>query len=242
MVPCFGMQFALYGTNKNNNKRINIMVALFVVFTFIILIVIDIVVLKAQKRKHPAFADASKAVFNKNSLSLPERIFVSKGHTWAELVPGGFARVGVDEFVLKSLGKISVNYFAKEQTTVKQGEVIFQGTSGKGTFSFRSPIDGVIQDVNRNLTNIQDPYRNDWGVIISPSNWADNTKSLKNGQALVSWLKDEFSRLKDFLAVNSMNTELAGVTMHDGGNIMEGAVTYMKAEGLKNFENEFLTF
>lgn len=218
------------------------MVALFVVFTFVVLIVVDLVVLKAQKKKHPAFADSTKAVFNKGTLSLPDRIYVSKGHTWAELTPDGLARVGVDEFVLKSLGKIAVNNLIAEQAKVKPGDVIFEGASGKGRFSFRSPIEGTVKQVNKSLRSIHDPYRADWSILVAPSNWEKNIKTLKNGTALVSWLKEEFSRLKDFLAANSMNTELAGVTMHDGGNIVEGAVAYIKPDGLAKFEKEFLTF
>jgi glycine cleavage system H protein len=146
--------------------------------------------LKAQKRKHPAFEESTKPVFNKKSLSLPERIFVSKGHTWAELNPDGLAKVGVDEFVLKALGKIAVNNVVKEQTTVKQGDVVFEGNSGKGHFTFRSPIDGIVKEVNVNLKSVDDPYRKDWSLIIAPANWDTNIKNLKNGSALVSWLKE----------------------------------------------------
>ncbi|MGE5497262.1 MAG: hypothetical protein ACM3Q2_04295 [Syntrophothermus sp.] len=217
------------------------MVALFVLFTFALFVVIDIIVLKAQRKKHPAFAESTQAVFNRKTLSLPERIFVSKGHTWAELMQDGLAKVGVDEFVLKALGKVTVSNMVAVQTSVKRGDVLFEGTAGKGHFAFRSPIDGTVKQVNKNLRVVDDPYNNDWGVMIAPSSWERNIKDLKNGHTLVNWLKDEFSRLKDFLAVSSMNTELAGVTMHDGGNIVEGAVTYIREDGLKKFENEFLS-
>ncbi|MEI7811718.1 MAG: hypothetical protein WCJ01_04750 [Ignavibacteria bacterium] len=218
------------------------MVALFVVLTFILFVVIDLIILKAQRKNYTAVEGSTKAVFNKKSLHLPANLFISKGHTWAQRIEDGLVKIGIDEFVLKALGKISVSNMVQEQTVVRQGDVIMEGMSGNTRFQFRSPLDGTVKLVNRNLKIIEDPYQKDWGMVVVPSNWDNNVKSLNTGLAVVNWMKEEFSRLKDFLSVNSYNTELVGVTMHDGGNIMEGSVTNIKDDGLKVFEKDFLSF
>ncbi|MGE5400295.1 MAG: hypothetical protein ACM3S2_07815 [Ignavibacteriales bacterium] len=220
------------------------MVALFVVLTFVLFIVVDIFVLKAQRKSHPALTKSPGAVFNKGSISHPELVYVSKGHTWIQPLTDGTARVGIDDFVLKALGKLSITKIAPEQSRVKRGETILEGTCGNTSVSFRSPVDGTVKSVNKGILNktLSEPYQSGWGLVISLSNWEGNLKDLKTGTTLNSWLKDEVSRLKDFLAVSSLKPELAGITMHDGGNIVEGAVSNIDAESMKNFEKEFLTF
>ncbi|MCU7496891.1 MAG: hypothetical protein HF314_14325 [Ignavibacteria bacterium] len=220
------------------------MVALFVLLTFALFVVIDIFVLKAQKKSHPAFEKTPGAVFNKGSIAIPKEVYVSKGHTWAEKLQDGTLKIGVDDFALKALGRLSITKIASGETKVKQGEVIIEGACSNNPFSFRSPVDGTVKLVNSAILNkpLTEPFTNGWALVIDPSNWEMNSKVLKTGESLSAWLKEEFRRLRDFIELSSIKPELAGVTMHDGGNIVEGAVSNVSPEGLKNFENEFLTF
>lgn len=220
------------------------MVAIFVLLTFITFIVIDHIVLKLQNKKHPAFIDNTpKAVFNKGSIFSPENVFVSRGHTWAELLKDGTVKIGIDDIIVKALGKFKLNFISGEGTVVKQGDAVINGTFNGVNFKFRTPVDGKIKKINNDLTGkfIDDPF-SQWGIIVEPDNFEKNKKSLKTGEELSKWLKDEFSRLKDFLGHHPVKPELAGITMHDGGNIIEGALVNVSSEGLKSFETEFLTF
>jgi len=230
---------------KETYKKLRInMTALFVVFTFVLFIIIDIIVLKAQRKKHPAFDLSPIVVFNKSSLLHPEKFFVSSGHTWAQILQDGLVKIGIDDFVLKALGKLSIIDIAKENTVVKKGDIVLQGAFGRKRVTFRSPIDGVVKTANKEIIGklVNDPYKKNWGLILAPTNIEENFKSLKSGKELVEWLKEEFIRLKDFLSISIPKLELPGVTMHDGGNIVEGAVANINEEGVHNFEKEFLTF
>lgn len=220
------------------------MVALFVLLTFVLFVVVDIFVLKAQKKSHPAFEKTTGAVFNKGSIAIPNQVFVSKGHTWAQALQDGTVKVGVDDFALKALGKLSITKIASELTSVKQGEVILEGTCSGRSFKFRSPVEGTVKAVNSGILNkaLTEPFTSGWGLIITPSNWESNKKALKTGESLSAWVKEEFKRLRDFIEMSTVKPELVGVTMHDGGNIVEGAIANISTDGLKNFENEFLTF
>ncbi|HEX2867067.1 MAG TPA: hypothetical protein VHO03_08490 [Ignavibacteriales bacterium] len=220
------------------------MVALFVLLTFALFVVIDIFVLKAQKKSHPAFEKTPGAVFNKSSIAFPNQVYVSNGHTWAQQLQDGTVKVGVDDFALKALGRLSVTRIASELTKVKQGDVILEGTCSNNSFKFRSPVEGTVKLVNESILNrtLSEPFTNGWGLIITPSNWEASRKALKTGESLSAWLKEEFRRLRDFIEMSTVKPELVGVTMHDGGNIVEGAISNISKEGLKNFENEFLTF
>lgn len=224
------------------------MVALFVLLTFILFVVIDIFVLRAQKKAHPAFERNSvlnhtSMVFNKYSISSPDNIFVSKGHTWAEKIEDGLVKIGLDDFVMKALGKFTVENIAEANRTVKAGDVILEGAFNGKKIALRSPVSGVVTSVNASLLGkeINDPYA-DWSVIVNPSSFHTESQNLVSGKQLANWMKDEFRKLKDFLTENTVNVELAGVTMQDGGNVIEGALQNIKEDAIKKFEAEFLTF
>ena len=224
------------------------MVALFVLLMFILFIVIDIFVLKAQKKTHPAFEVepqfTSSSVFTKNTIVTPEGFYFSQGHTWAKEDEYGMVKVGVDDFILKALGKFKYHQTAAPGSKIKKGDVIFEGGRGKDTFKFRSPVDGIVRMANSSVIgiNLTEPYENSWGILVEPNNFATNKASLISGSKISEWMKEEFNRFKEFLNVHTMKPELAGLTMQDGGNIVEGAISSINTEGLKDFEKEFLSF
>ncbi len=220
------------------------MVAIFVVLTFVLFIGIDFLVLKAQKKEHPAFANESSAVFSKRNIFAPLEIYLSAGHTWAKALKEGLVRIGIDDFAAKALGRVHLTSLVSEGAAVKQGEPVLAGKIHGKSVYFRSPIDGKVISVNKTLSEkaVENPYGEDWGIEIEASNLAENAKNLKSGTQVSNWLKEEFTRLKDFLSVNTANAELAGLTMADGGNVAEGAVSNLNEEAVKSFENDFLKF
>jgi glycine cleavage system H lipoate-binding protein len=220
------------------------MVAIFVVLTFLLFIGVDFLVLRAQKKEHPAFASESSAVFSKRNIFAPLEVYLSAGHTWAKAIKESLVRIGVDDFAAKALGRMQLVSLVSEGSFVKQGEPVFEGRIHGKSVYFRSPIDGKVRSVNRSLEGraVENPYDEDWGIEVEANNLTENEKSLKSGKQGSAWLKEEFTRLKDFLSVNTANSELAGLTMADGGNVTEGAVSNLNEQAVKSFENEFLKF
>lgn len=222
------------------------MVALYVLLGFILLLVIDYFVIRGEKKFHPAFQKkyeiVENVVFDNISVTVPADSYVSKGHTWAEMLGNGLIKIGVDEFVLKSVGKFMVTNLIKQGTVVKKGDVIIEAKLGDKSLSFRSPVDGTVNFVNDDLVGktVSDPYGEDWGVMVTPINFEKNAASLKANEKVVEWMKNEFIRLKSYLVESSAQPQLAGVTMLDGGKMLEGAVAHLNKESVKKFEDEFL--
>ena len=222
------------------------MVALYVLLGFILLLVIDYFVIRAEKKYHPAFKKSfevvENVVFDNISVKVPADSYVSKGHTWAELQGNGMLKVGIDEFVLKSMGKFVVTNIAKTGTLLKKGDVIIEAKLGNQDLNFRSPVDGTVNFINDDLIGktISDPYGKDWGIMVSPVNFEKNAVLLKANEKVVDWMKNEFIRLKNYVIENSVKPQLAGVTMLDGGKLMEGAVAQLDKDSVKKFEDEFL--
>jgi glycine cleavage system H lipoate-binding protein len=222
------------------------MVALYVLLGFLLLLVIDYFVLKGEKKYHPAFQKSFEVVedvvFDNISVTIPADSYVSKGHTWAELQGNGLIKVGVDDFILKSLGKFIVTKLAKSGSVIKKGDVIIEAKLGDKSLNFRSPVDGTVNFINDDLVGktISDPYGDDWGIMLSPINFEKNAATLKTNEKVVEWMRSEFARLKSYLLQSTAQPSLTGVTMFDGGKMIEGAVAHLNKESIKKFEDEFL--
>ena len=230
------------------------MVALYVLLGFILLLLIDAFVIRAEKKYHPAFKKKyeiiENVVFDNISVAVPADSYISKGHTWAELLGNGLVKIGIDEFVLKSIGKFIVTKISKPGTLLKVGDPVIEVKLGEKTVTLRAPIDGTVNYTNDNLIgkSISDPYGEDWGVIMSPVNFDKNAAMLRTNENLVEWMESEFLKLKHYLRDNLLptylpgqNVHLAGATMLDGGKIVEGAVSQLNQESIKKFEDEFLS-
>ncbi len=223
------------------------MVALFVLLTFVLFIVVDYFVLKAQKKTHPAFAAENERsnmlVFSRESVAPPLGLLLSKGHTWVQKNEYGLLKVGVDDFIMKALGALKIQSVAAENSVIKKGDAIMEGMIGDKKVSFRSPVTGTVKLINQKIVNnnITDPYGDDWGLLIVPKDFQTDLTSLMSESNAVKWMKEEFRKLKDFIAQHSLKPELVGSTMYDGGNVVEGVVSSLTEDSIQDFEKEFLT-
>lgn len=222
------------------------MVALYVLLGFILLMIIDYFIIRGEKKYHPAFQKSyevvENVVFDNMSVAVPADTFVSKGHTWAELQGNGTIKIGIDEFILKSVGKFMVTGMSRPGTVVRKGDQIIEAKLGDKSLNFYSPVDGTVNFINDDLIGktFSDPYREDWGIIVTPVNFDKNAASLKTNEKVVDWMREEFIRLKNYLIESSAQPKLAGVTMLDGGKLVEGAAAHLDKESIKKFEDEFL--
>ncbi|MFA5405679.1 MAG: hypothetical protein WC358_12170 [Ignavibacteria bacterium] len=216
------------------------MVLIFLIIAITLMILIDIFVIRARKTN---LAYTSPSVFNKRSLIAPEGYYFSKGHVWAKLMSSDKIKTGIDDFVIHALGKILITEFSPAGTRVKKGDVLIKGKFDSKTVNFLSPVNGTIDSVNRDILGkvINDPYNNDWGVVIKTNDVNNALIPFLMGNSAVTFMKNEFKKLKDFLVMNSNKPELVGVTMYDGGNVMEGAIANLDENGMKDFEAMFLT-
>lgn len=215
------------------------MVALFVVLTFLFFILIDLLVLKAQGKEHPAFA---VKVFDKRFF-FPAEAILSTGHLWLQKAQNGLYKLGIDEFILKALGKLHLVPLKAEGDSVNKGEPIIQAVFGNRTITFRAPVDGSIHFINKNINKkpVDDPYGDDWALLIEPKNdLLISSAFLKRGNDAIKWLQDEFNRFRDFISAKAGMPELAGVTLQDGGNIVEGVLRSFDDNTIKEFEEQFL--
>jgi glycine cleavage system H lipoate-binding protein len=216
------------------------MVIILLLIAIAIMVLIDILVIRAKSAK---LALTSPSVFNKRSLIAPEGYYFSKGHVWAKLMNREKIKTGIDDFVIHALGKILVSEIVPAGSKIRKGGVMIKGKFDSKTVSFLSPVDGTIDSINNDLIGkiINDPYNNDWGVVIKTDDVNKALVPFYVGNNAIGWMKDEFKKLKDFLVMNSYKPELVGVTMYDGGNVMEGAIAHLDENSMNDFEAMFLS-
>jgi len=224
------------------------MVALFVVATIIVFFIVDYFVERAEKRKKvavPAIETTPKPRF-----IIPKDYFFGKGHVWIELLSGGFARVGLDDFVQKIVGRIDDVTFTSVNSQITKGDKLFMLQQGEKAMSFRAPISGKVISFNEELVNSPDvlrkkPYADGWVAIMEPSN-LDEIRSLPKGTDAAQWLREEIKKFRNFITQQVGRSGFAGVpspagvTLMDGGIPVEGAMEHSSTETWQKFEDNFL--
>lgn len=220
------------------------MVAISVVLAFLFFISVDMLILKLNGKVHPAFekdtSETGSIIFNTN-IEIPKEILISEGHTWIKKLSRGLIQIGIDNFIQPYLKNIHASESIKPGKELKKGEIIIEGSIGNKNIKFLSPIDGIIKSLNysRKENKARDPYL-DWQLMIQPENSIEQNSFLSGSKA-VSWMKEEFLKLEDFLTAHSGQTDLAGVTMYDGGKPVENKVESIIENNIEEFQDKFIT-
>ncbi len=226
------------------------MVALFVLLTFILIITINLIVTKVREKKISVFEEtfpepATKTVFSKESIYVPQGLYYSHGHTWLNFIEDGRVKLGIDDFLNKILKPRKIVLLKSEGDKVNRGEPIFEVITNHSKVRIYSPIDGVITSLNKNIINNpglikENPYRDSWFIEIEPGDVKYTLPTFKIGKEVVSWMKEEVNRFKDMLTHLNPKPSLVGATLYDGGNIVEGVVKFLDEASISRFEEEFL--
>jgi glycine cleavage system H lipoate-binding protein len=212
------------------------MVVLLIILTFIAAILIEMYI---ERTKEPAevVSTASPKVFTKKNLFIPDGYKISSQHIWINQ-SGKDYKIGLDNFIIDALGQIYVKQIRQAGEKIDKGDIIATVNISGRTLHFRSPISGVINYVNPKLMNsaVKDPYYEDYLYSVAQVN--EKPEMLLFGNEAVNWIKSEFRRLKEFLADTPYKP--VGVTMYDGGNVVEGIVSSLDDDSLLQFEETFL--
>lgn len=220
------------------------MVGIFILSTFIICIIVDVLILKLQNKEHPAFGKGftdDLLRFLNFSIDIPTDIFFSKAHSWVQKNEIGLVKIGIDDFLYKTVGEFQLTNFADIKKEINKGDTIFEISVNKKLIKIFSPIDGKVKSINQKIVNktLSNPYT-EWGVLLEPNNYKNDIKEFTKNNDTILWMKEELSKFKKFLNDNLNKSELVGSTMYDGGLVVNGVISYLPDTEIKEFENQFL--
>lgn len=186
-------------------------------------------------------------VFNESSVNVPEGLYFDKTHTWAFMEQDGTVKIGIDDFLNHVTGPVSRVVMKSPGDKVKKGESVFTLVKNGKQLVIQAPISGKIAEINEDLvTNpsllSSSPYLEGWVYLIKPSNWQREIQFMAMAKKYKEWLRNEFIRLKDFIAVSlSPNSlEYAHVTLQDGGEIIDHVLSELTPEIWEEFQTNFI--
>ena len=190
--------------------------------------------------KHAEFITA-------DSIQIPQGLFFSKYHTWAYLGSNGEAKVGLDDFLLRFTGEVTIKHFKNPGEKINKGDVLTLINKNGKNLRILSPISGEIQRENTSVfenkeTLKTDPYKQGWMYSIKPSDWKAETNSYYLAEDATKWAKQEMERFKDFLSVSLTKylPQPVSVVLQDGGEIADQALAELPEEIWNEFQEEFL--
>lgn len=152
---------------------------------------------------------------SQHEFNVPAGIFVSRNHTWVNVEMNGTARVGIDDFVRKTIGKIDAVVLPKLNKEIKKGEVLFSLKHHSRTIDISSPISGTVTLVNTEQLEHPElialnPFELSWMCCIEPSNLSEELRSLKIGADSINWYREEVDKYSEIVkAVEKENRQAA---------------------------------
>jgi glycine cleavage system H lipoate-binding protein len=233
--------FSRPGACPQGERRLN-MVVLLVLATFLILILIDYllhrgqvaaVVAEPKRGLVPAF-DASLV----GGFVLRGEVAYHPGHTWAMDEGRNIARIGLDDFAVKLLGKVESMVLPQLNRWIRQGQKIFTFTCHGKTVEMLSPIEGEVIAINRKAienpdTVSSDPYGKGWLLAVKAPQIETNLKNLLTGRLAVRWMEEASERLR------SMLPQLAGAVAQDGGLPVSDILAHLDSQSWSEVTKEF---
>ena len=135
---------------------------------------------------------------------IPGGALISGGHCWASLAEDGTAKVGLDDFARKAIGRIESIEFPDKGTKVKAGDPLFSVAQGGRHIRFQAPISGTVVKNNEQLPTGGDgigdfAYGENWVCMIEGDDLDAELGELKIGKAAVADLQEEIGRFQEFL-------------------------------------------
>jgi glycine cleavage system H lipoate-binding protein len=200
--------------------------------------------LQTKAREQPQELFASTVVRD-DLVETPAGLFFGPGHTWTRIEPDGSVCVGIDDFVGKILGHVDGVDVVPVGTAVGHRDAAFVLRQRDKSAAFVSPCDGVVTRVNEEALQNPDAIRNDpygtsWLLRVRPQRLAEGVRKLRIGEDAQSWMREEVSRLIQFLERQSI-ADGVGVTLHDGGVPVQDVLEQLDGGAWERFEKEFLT-
>ena len=201
---------------------------------------------RREKSKASTTTEVHNQILNEASISIPKGLYFDKTHTWAYMEKNGEVKIGIDDFLLHVTGALSRVKMRNIGEQIQKGEPILTIIRFGKQLTINSPISGTITSHNIQLvknpaTVNLSPYNDGWVYLIEPTNWLRESQFLIMADKYKDWLKNEFTRLKDFLSIVSQpgNEELMPV-LQDGGELKDNLLEDLGPEVWEEFQIKFM--
>jgi glycine cleavage system H protein len=227
------------------------MVAIFVAFMFISLVLTELAVEKWQAWRvaHPALAANPTAKVMASGLDalcqVPEGIHLANQHTWVKPDPRGGLEIGADALIVRAVGAVRRIILPEVGDQVTAGQPLFRLERNGCAVTIPSALTGRVLAVNTRLVDqpellSSDPYGSGWICHVTPTHVEEAAPSVRFGEQAAMWLEDEFVRFGKFIFAQVSPDLTLGVTSQDGGIPAVGCLGELGPAAWSAFEADFL--
>lgn len=139
-------------------------------------------------------ADAPHEIQLVRGFKVPMGYYFHEGHTWARIESGGTIRIGMDDFIMKSLGNKCTFVLPLMGKRVIAGMPSWKVISQENSTDVLSPVSGIIIAVNQEATPAivsEDPYGKGWLFLVNVSDIKNVLKPLMTDQQAMNWISGE---------------------------------------------------
>jgi glycine cleavage system H lipoate-binding protein len=216
----------------------------------IILILLFAVLFNFKRSKQPTIEGEDIEItpaLNENSILAPRGLYYDKTHTWAFMEQDGMVKIGIDDFIKHITGPLTQLKMRSPGERVRKGERILTIIRDGKQLNLYSPVSGFIRKQNESLLSTPSkistaPFTEGWVYQIEPGNWVREASFMFMFEKYREWLEDEFTRLKDFLAVsaNSNTVVYQHVVLQDGGELKDNVLSDLGPELWEDFQTRFI--
>lgn len=139
--------------------------------------------------------------FTKGEFSIPGGVFIAKNHTWVSMTQAGIAKIGIDDFAKKLIGRVYSIELPNLGMNVKAGQPLFTIKQGNRSITFNSPVSGKVAQINTLLKeNVEaldiTPYEKNWVCALDAENLDEEIKSLSIGKSAVAFFQEDIEKFK----------------------------------------------
>ncbi len=139
--------------------------------------------------------------FTQGEFSIPGGVFIAINHTWVSMNQAGIAKIGIDDFAKKLIGRVYSIELPNLGMNVNAGQPLFTITQGNRSITFNSPISGKVSQINTILKDNIDaldvtPYEKNWVCALDAENLDNEIKEMHIGKSAVAYFQDEIGKFK----------------------------------------------
>ena len=184
-------------------------------------------------------------VLNEDNLEIPNGIYFDKTHTWSFMEKDGSVKIGIDDFMQNVTGQYSkIKMKNPGEKIIKNESLVTLVQDGK-QIEIYAPISGKIKEINEDLVTDpsqinKSPYSEGWIYSIEPANWQREISFLKMADSYKIWIKNEISRLKDFLAIMVNVENNQQIAFQEGGELYKHVLKEFGPRAWEDFQKNFI--
>jgi glycine cleavage system H lipoate-binding protein len=174
---------------------------------------------------------------------LLETLFYHPAHLWVRVEDCGNARIGLDDFAQKLLGRAYSVTLPHEGVVLKSGAHSWSVTHKTGDTKLVVPVEGVVIDVNTKLLQCpsllnRDPFGSGWAFMIKPTDLKAGLGNLFYGSQAKAWHREQKEKL--YLLASKLSGASGPSVLPDGGVFRKDFLSELSSEDVLDLINSFL--